>query len=69
MKIRRSSRSNNGISVYEIESNKLIYSTIIVTIYKGINDDPLLYGGTYHYLEHILGAYFEYNKYGWINFK
>jgi hypothetical protein len=64
MKIRRSSRSNNGISVYEIESNKLIYSTIIVTIYKGINDDPLLYGGTYHYLEHILGAYFEYNKYG-----
>ena len=32
MKIKSSSRSSNGISVYEIESNKLIYSTIIFVL-------------------------------------
>lgn len=54
----------NKISIYEINTGAVNDSMIIVNIYKGINDDPILNGGTYHYLEHMLGAYFEINTYG-----
>mgnify|MGYP002137387633 FL=1 len=54
----------NGIELFNIkDSNKLI-STLVVAIKRGASDDPISYGGTHHYIEHMLGSYFEYSKYG-----
>lgn len=55
---------SNGIRVTSINDVNSSMSMIVVVIYRGSNDDPMLYGGTHHYMEHILGSYFEYSKYG-----
>lgn len=57
-------RLKNDIDTHTINTDRTLYSYIIVTIYKGTDDDPTMNGGTYHYLEHILGSYFEYGNYG-----
>lgn len=54
----------NGIETFNIKDPSEFTSRLVVAIKRGSNDDPVVYGGSYHYLEHMLGSYFEYSKYG-----
>lgn len=54
----------NGIEVFDIQDPSTLSSMLIVVIKRGSTHDPVAYGGTYHYMEHILGSYFEYSRYG-----
>ncbi len=54
----------NGIEVFDIQDPSKIVSLLVVVIKRGSSHDPHAYGGTYHYMEHMLGSYFEYSKYG-----
>lgn len=54
----------NGIELFDVKDPSTLTSMLIVVIKRGSKDDPVAYGGTYHYMEHMLGSYFEYSKYG-----
>lgn len=54
----------NGIDIFNIKDPNKLISMLVVAIKRGASDDPISYGGTHHYIEHILGSYFEYSKYG-----
>lgn len=54
----------NGIELFNIQDPSKLTSMLVVVIKRGSSHDPLAYGGTYHYMEHMLGSYFEYSKYG-----
>lgn len=49
---------SNGLKINTIEDENLYVSSIRITILKGYLDDPLIYSGTHHFLEHILGSFF-----------
>lgn len=57
---------DNGLKINSIILQNNYEKSIRLTIHKGYLDDPLIYSGSFHYLEHLLGSFF--GKYGHDNF-